>query len=82
MNDFGVGERTETVSANTRGTSPIPPTPSSKSGSLDVDVESKGELITANSTSIVLNLDAWSDGGGPISSFVVEYKKTATFSHR
>ena len=66
VNDFGVGERTETVSANTRGSSPRPPP--------DAD-----DLIHANSSSIVLDLSTWLDGGCPISSFVVEYKRKATF---
>nr|XP_040566824.1 Down syndrome cell adhesion molecule-like protein Dscam2 [Lepeophtheirus salmonis] len=62
VNDFGVGERTETVSARTRGTSPIAPF--------------NEDFISVNSTSIVLKLDAWRMGGCPISSFVVEYRKS------
>ncbi len=60
MNDFGVGERTETISATTLGSAPIPP---------DAD-----RLITVNSTSISLRLGAWETGGCSISSFVVEYR--------
>jgi hypothetical protein len=59
INDFGVGERTETVSAATVGSAPVAPT---------------GEgLITANATSIALDLSAWQTGGCAISSFVIEY---------
>ena len=61
VNDFGVGERTETISANTRGSAPIPPS-------------SSEDLIRVNSSSISLDLSTWSNGGCPISSFVVEYK--------
>ena len=61
-NDFGVGERTETVSAQTRGSAPISPATTT-------------QLINVNSSSIVLNLRAWLDGGCPITSFVVEYQK-------
>ena len=60
MNDFGVGERTETISASTSGSAPIPPT--SKS------------LIKVNATSVDLDLNSWQTGGCPISSFVVEYR--------
>ena len=67
MNDFGVGERTETVTAQTRGSAPIAPL-----SSLD--------LIKVNSSSIVLDLAAWANGGCPITSFVVEYKKQKYFS--
>ena len=62
MNDFGVGERTETVSAQTLGSAPIAPM-------------STIHLIKVNSSSIVLDLGAWVDGGCPITSFVVEYQK-------
>ena len=62
VNDFGVGERTETVSAQTKGSAPIAP-------------ESTIHLIKVNSSSIVLDLAAWVDGGCPITSFVVEYQK-------
>ncbi|TRY70745.1 hypothetical protein TCAL_04830 [Tigriopus californicus] len=61
VNDFGVGERTETISAYTLGEAPIPPRTKS--------------LIAANSTYIALNLSSWLNGGCPISSFVVEYRK-------
>lgn len=60
VNDFGVGERTETISASTSGSAPIPPT--SKS------------LIKVNATSVDLDLNSWQTGGCPISSFVVEYR--------
>ena len=60
MNDFGVGERTETISATTLGQPPVPP--------------AAEDLIKVNSTSILLNLATWETGGCAISSFVVEYK--------
>ena len=62
LNDFGVGERTETVSDQTKGSAPIAP-------------ESTIHLIKVNSSSIILDLAAWIDGGCPITSFVVEYQK-------
>ena len=62
MNDFGVGERTETVSAQTMGSAPVAPI-------------SSVQLIKVNSSSIILDLAAWLDGGCPITSFVVEYQK-------
>ena len=62
LNDFGVGERTETVSAQTKGSAPIAP-------------QSTTHLIKVNSSSIILDLAAWMDGGCPITSFVVEYQK-------
>ena len=65
MNDFGVGERTETVSDQTKGSAPIAP-------------ESTDHLIKVNSSSIILDLAAWIDGGCPITSFVVEYQKIRT----
>ena len=61
INDFGVGERTETISARTQGSAPISPT-------------SSRDFLRVNSTSIVLNLSKWQNGGCPISSFVVEYR--------
>ena len=61
INDFGVGERTETISARTQGTAPISPA-------------SSRDFLRVNSTSIVLNLSKWQNGGCPISSFVVEYR--------
>ena len=66
-NDFGVGERTETVSAQTMGSAPISPATTT-------------QLIKVNSSSIVLNLRAWLDGGCPITSFVVEYQKIRSAS--
>ena len=67
MNDFGVGERTETVSAQTMGSAPIAPL-------------SSIDLIKVNSSSIVLDLVSWLDGGCPITSFVIEYQKIRTAS--
>ena len=60
-NDFGIGERTETISARTQGSAPISPS-------------SSRDFLRVNSTSIVLNLAKWQNGGCPISSFVVEYR--------
>ena len=61
-----MGERTETVSAQTMGSAPVAPVTSV-------------ELIKVNSSSIVLDLAAWLDGGCPITSFVVEYRKEKDF---
>lgn len=69
LNDFGIGERTETISTRTSGTSPIAP-------------EASLPLIKTNSTSITLNLNLWHDGGCQISSFVIEYlDHSADHSH-
>ena len=35
-------------------------------------------MIKVNSSSIILDLAAWKDGGCPITSFVVEYQKIRT----
>ena len=44
-------------------------------GSAPIAPFSNTHLIKVNSSSIVLNLAAWLDGGCPITSFVVEYQK-------
>ncbi len=62
VNDFGVGERTDTAAARTTGTAPLAPA-SSKS------------LVSANSTSISLNLRSWESGGCPISRFAIPLSK-------
>ena len=54
VNDFGVGERTETVSTSTSGASPIAPADAN-------------DLIRVNSTAIDINLRAWADGGCQVS---------------
>ena len=59
-NDFGVSDRSESVSGSTGGHDPSPP--------------SQKDILTVNSTSIDLNLAAWEDGGCPISSYVIEYR--------
>ena len=59
INEFGVGERTETVTSATQGTPPIAPLSS---------------MMVVNSTSIDLNLASWGSGGCDISSFVIEYR--------
>ena len=58
INEFGVGERTETVTSATQGTPPVAPVASG----------------AVNSTSIDLNLASWASGGCDISSFVIEYR--------
>jgi hypothetical protein len=54
VNDFGVGDRTDTASARTTGSPPFAPYNASA-------------FIRANSTSIALNLLSWRSGGCPIS---------------
>merc|ERR1719510_2764427 len=44
-------------------------------GSAPIAPMSSVQLITVNSSSIILDLAAWMDGGCPITSFVVEYQK-------
>ena len=44
-------------------------------GSAPISPAKTMQLIKVNSSSIVLNLRAWLDGGCPITSFVVEYQK-------
>ena len=62
VNDFGAGERTETIPASTAGSAPIAP-------------DSTNEIIASvNSTSIAVDLNSWIDGGCRISSFVIEYR--------
>ena len=53
------------MSDQTKGSAPIAP-------------ESTIHLIKVNSSSIILDLAAWIDGGCPITSFVVEYQKIRT----
>lgn len=62
INEFGVGERTDTITLPTQGTPPVAPVSSSFGG-----------LLSVNATSIDLNLAAWGSGGCDISSFVIEY---------
>ena len=63
INEFGVGDRTETLTASTQGSPPIAPTVLSQA------------LSSINSTSIDLDLGSWGSGGCDISSFVIEYRK-------
>lgn len=63
INEFGIGERTDTVTSSTEGTPPIAPS-----------LISHG-LLSVNSTSIDLNLASWGSGGCDVSSFVIEYRK-------
>ena len=63
INEFGVGDRTDTLTASTQGSPPIAP--------LSVSLA----LSSINSTSIDLDLGAWRSGGCDISSFVIEYRK-------
>ena len=44
-------------------------------GSAPIAPPSTVQLIKVNSSSIVLDLASWVDGGCPITSFVVEYQK-------
>ena len=63
INEFGVGDRTDTLTASTQGSPPIAPLSVSQA------------LSSINSTSIDLDLGAWRSGGCDISSFVIEYRK-------
>ena len=49
-------------------------------GSAPISPATTTQLIKVNSSSIVLNLRAWLDGGCPITSFVVEYQKIRSAS--
>ncbi|KAG0432671.1 hypothetical protein HPB47_020612 [Ixodes persulcatus] len=62
FNAAGRGIPSELVNAETTGRGPIPPQDKSWS------------VLMANSSSISVNLDGWSDGGCPITFFVVQYK--------
>ncbi|XP_075732227.1 cell adhesion molecule Dscam1-like isoform X2 [Rhipicephalus microplus] len=62
FNSAGRGAPSDTVSAETTGRGPIPPQ------------DKMQNVVTANSTCISVNLDGWSDGGCPITSFVLQYK--------
>ena len=65
INEFGVGERTDTLTLSTQGTPPKAPVVSMLHGG----------LLSVNATSIDLNLAAWGSGGCDISSFVIEYRQ-------
>ncbi|XP_023244466.1 Down syndrome cell adhesion molecule-like protein Dscam2 [Centruroides sculpturatus] len=60
----GEGEPSETVSGKTEGKPPVAP--------------SKEMFIVTNSTSFTLLLNSWDDGGCPIKSFVIRYKRLHT----
>lgn len=64
INDFGVGERTDTVTVPTQGTPPRAPTLSHG-------------LLSVNATSIDIHLASWDSGGCDVSSFVIEYRGEA-----
>lgn len=63
INEFGVGERTDTVTASTNGSPPKAP------------ISTSTGILSVNTTSIDINLFAWASGGCDISSFVIEYMK-------
>ncbi|GIY09917.1 down syndrome cell adhesion molecule-like protein Dscam2 [Caerostris darwini] len=60
----GEGEPSEVVTAKTEGNAPVAPR--------------KDSFITSNSTSLIIQLKAWEDGGCGIKSFVVRYKRLHT----
>ena len=67
INEFGVGERTDTLTMSTQGTPPKAPLVSM--------LQLPHGLLSVNATSIDLNLAAWGSGGCDISSFVIEYRQ-------
>ena len=69
INEFGVGERTDTLTLSTQGTPPKAPVVSM------LQPAPHGGLLSVNATSIDLNLAAWGSGGCDISSFVIEYRQ-------
>ncbi|KAF8795950.1 Down syndrome cell adhesion molecule-like [Argiope bruennichi] len=60
----GEGEPSEVITAKTEGNAPVAPR--------------KDNFIISNSTSLVIQLRAWEDGGCGIKSFVVRYKRLHT----
>ncbi|XP_049947468.1 Down syndrome cell adhesion molecule-like protein Dscam2 [Schistocerca serialis cubense] len=66
FNQLGQSTPTLTVTTRTQGSAPVSPR--------------NTDLIRVNSTSILLNLTSWNDGGCPITSVVVEYKLKKGFS--
>jgi len=57
---IGIGEKTEQMSAKTKGSEPTVPDPQA--------------FLEVSAGSVTLHLNAWTDGGCPILYFVVEYK--------
>ena len=57
---IGIGEKTDQVSAKTKGSEPTVPDPQA--------------FLEVSAGSVTLHLNAWTDGGCPILYFVVEYK--------
>ena len=76
INEFGVGERTDTLTLSTQGTPPKAPVVSM------LQPAPHGGLLSVNATSIDLNLAAWGSGGCDISSFVIEYRQQLHTSSR
>lgn len=60
-NSIGTGSPSQIVRAKTRGSSPIAP-------------RKPKEFISVNSTSVLLNLEAWQDSGCAISNFEIRYR--------
>ena len=84
INEFGVGDRTETLTASTQGTiwtdfnkfCQILIFQNSILGSPPIaPVVLSQALSSINATSIDLDLGSWGSGGCDISSFVIEYRK-------
>ncbi|XP_049771876.1 Down syndrome cell adhesion molecule-like protein Dscam2 [Schistocerca cancellata] len=66
FNQLGQSTPTLTITTRTQGSAPVSPR--------------NTDLIRVNSTSILLNLTSWNDGGCPITSVVVEYKLKKGFA--
>jgi hypothetical protein len=60
FNAVGKSDASEILSVKTEGTGPVAP--------------DKHSLLTTNTTAALISLDAWHDGGCPISSFDVTYR--------
>ncbi|XP_022247273.1 Down syndrome cell adhesion molecule homolog isoform X1 [Limulus polyphemus] len=60
FNIVGKSEPSQTISAKTDGHAPIAP--------------NKAAFLTANSTYVILHLNAWRNGGCPIKFFVIQYR--------
>ena len=57
---IGIGEKSEQLSAKTKGSEPTVPNPQA--------------FLEVSAGSVTLHLNAWIDGGCPILYFIVEYK--------
>ncbi|XP_022244234.1 Down syndrome cell adhesion molecule-like protein Dscam2 isoform X1 [Limulus polyphemus] len=60
FNSMGKSDASDIISGVTKGSAPVAP--------------SQNLLVTVNSTTMVIRLNAWSDGGCPINHFILQYK--------